>query len=211
MKLTVAIGALAAAAVIIVLVLLYRGTGKRKQTSVQAGAGSEVTGPGGPGTGKPPAPRPVLPKTRVDTTKVSEHATGIDRRMAQVVAMLKAPEGATPCESYWNAIQAERTAATAGGHRSIFVRVLERPEFFRLCEGLSAETQRCLVPRYHAANRDACMPHRPPTDVMNQLFELRGDLVDPEDLEVSVPGGAADAGIPGVKSLPAPPASPASP
>ncbi|MCC6993973.1 MAG: hypothetical protein IT370_05030 [Deltaproteobacteria bacterium] len=206
MKLTVAIGALAAAAVIVVLILLYRGSA-RKKASGQAGVGAEVTGPGGPGAGRSPAPRPVLPKTRVDTTKVSEHATGIDRRMAQIIAMMKAPEGATPCESYWNAIQAERAAAVAGGHRSVFVRVVERPEFFRLCESMSPETQRCLPPRYLAANREACLPYRPPAAIIEQLFELRGDLVDPEDLETSVPGGAADAGIPGVK-LPAPSAPP---
>ena len=209
MKLTVAIGALAAAAVIIVLILLYRGSSRRK--SGQPGATGEVTAPGGAGAGKTPTPRPVQPKTRVDTTKVSEHATGIDRRMAQIIAMMKAPDGATPCESYWNAIEAERAAASAGGHRSVFVRVAERPEFFRLCESLSPETQRCLPPRYLAANRQACLPYRPPAAIVEQLFELRGDLVDPEDLEVSVPGGAVDAGIPGVKPLPAPTASPASP
>ncbi len=210
MKLTVAIGALAAAAVIVVLILLYRGSGKRKG-SQQPGAGSSAVGPGGTARPGAPTPRPVLPKTRVDTTKISEHATGIDKRMAQVLAMLKAPEGATGCESYWNAIQAERAAASAGGHRSIFVRVAERPEFFRLCETLSPETQRCMSQRYFAANRDACAPLRPPSAIMEQLLEVRGDLVDPEDLETSVPGGAVDAGIPGVKPVPAPTASPASP
>lgn len=204
MKLTAAIGALAAAAVIIILVLLYRGTSRKK--SGRAAVSGQVAGPeaGATGTGRSPVARPVQPKTRVDTTKISEHATGIDKRMAQVLAMLKAPEGASGCESYWNAIQAERAAASAGGHRSIFVRVAERPEFFRLCETLSPETQRCMSQRYFAANRDACAPLKPPSAIMEQLFELRGDLVDPEDLETSVPGGAADGGFPGVTPLPTP-------
>ncbi len=203
MKLTVAIGALAAAAVLIVLVLLYRGSA-RKKAGGQAGVSGQAAGPGGPGSGKAPAPRPVQPKTHVDTTKISEHATGIDRRMAQVLAMLKAPEGATGCESYWNAIQAERAAASAGGHRSIFVRVAERPEFFKVCESLSPETQRCMSQRYFAANHDACAPLKPPAAIMEQLFEVRDDLVDPEDLETSVPGGAVDGGFPGVTPLPSP-------
>jgi hypothetical protein len=132
----------------------------------------------------------VAPAVKVDVTKPSAHGAGVDRSMAQLVAMMKAPEGATPCETAWLAVQAEQESAKKLGKRSIYAKVAERGEFMRICGTLPKDAQACMAPRYMAANRDKCMVFKPPTDTLKSMLEVRPELVDPldeQELDKSAP------------------------
>src|SRR5262245_33911781 len=88
-------------------------------------------------------------------------------------AMLAAPEGATPCESAWNAIQAEQAVAKAKGVPSFFVKVAPKDEFLRLCNSLPAASQPCMVPKYATFHRAECQTLRPPDGALKGMFEAR--------------------------------------
>ena len=116
--------------------------------------------------------------------------------MAPVQAMLEAPEGATPCESAYLAIQAEQAAAKAKGVASFFARVAPRDEFLGLCNALPAESQPCMVPKYATFHRPECEAARPPDGALKGMFEARptNDPIEQKNLEHLF--GAPDAGRP---------------
>jgi hypothetical protein len=104
------------------------------------------------------------------------HAASIDDSYSTVTAMYKAPEGATPCESAYNAIAAEQDAAQATKHESIFKFVAAKDEFSRVCQALPAASQACLVPRYQARHRVECANASASSQQLEKLYVLRPDL-----------------------------------
>jgi hypothetical protein len=148
-----------------------------------------------PGT-TAPMPRPPTPKVKVDITKPSEHGKGIDLKLAQLTAMLKAPEGKNPCETLWLAVQAEQATAKELGKKSIYLRVAPKDEFMRLCSAIPEAAQPCLAPRFLARNRELCLPLRPPKAQIDALFSVRPELLDEEaqDLERQLAGVGLDGG-----------------
>lgn len=106
---------------------------------------------------------------KANTTSV--HATGIDQTDTAVSmsAMLNAPDGASPCETAYAAIEAEQKATKLRGGTSIFKWVAAKPDFLATCATLSPAAQSCMMPRYRRDHRDDCAQARPPTDVMEKL------------------------------------------
>lgn len=107
--------------------------------------------------------------------RVSPHGQAIDNAHATQLAMFKAPEGATPCESAFNAFTAETEAAKKLGRPSMFSFVADREAFLKGCNALGSEAQACLVPRYAARNRDSCETARPANEKLAHLYVLRED------------------------------------
>jgi hypothetical protein len=107
--------------------------------------------------------------------RVSPHGKEIDSAHAPQIAMFKAPEGATPCESALNAFNAEVEAARTSGSKSIFTFVADRDTFLAGCKALAPEVQACLVPHYAARHRDDCNAALPPNAQLANLFVLRDD------------------------------------
>ncbi len=101
------------------------------------------------------------------------HGAGIDSAMASVNAMLNVPEGKTPCDTAWAAVQAELTTAKATGHRSIFLKVAERDDFLSRCNAFPKDAQACLVPKYATQHHDECQKLRPSEEARKGLFEVR--------------------------------------
>jgi hypothetical protein len=111
--------------------------------------------------------------------RVSPHGQEIDDAHAPQIAMFKAPEGATPCESALNAFVAEANASRTLGRASIFSFVADRDAFLTGCKALGSEVQACLVPRYAARHREGCETVMPPNDKLAHLFVLRDDSEGP--------------------------------
>jgi hypothetical protein len=167
------------AAVVLFLVLRNRSDGTGDGSGAETPAGGATAGPGATGGRAAARPGTYRPRTaaespRIDINKTSEHATGIDRRLAQLTAMLDAT-GATPCETAYNATVAERKVAAETGKRTIFEFVAERDEFLRVCQSLPEATQRCMQPMYVTENREECEPLRPPNEVMRKMLISRKD------------------------------------
>lgn len=109
--------------------------------------------------------------SRADTTAV--HAIGIDEADTSVslLAMLNAPEGATPCETAYLALEAERGAARLRGGASMFEWIAPKHEFIAACEALPEAAQRCMAPRYRREHDQACVLARPPDAQLQQMFK----------------------------------------
>jgi hypothetical protein len=107
--------------------------------------------------------------TRADTTSV--HATGIDQTDTSVsmMTMINAPEAATPCETAFNAIDAEQAAARLRHGKSIFKWVAAKQEFLARCKDLPEKAQQCMAPRYRRDHAD-CTLARPPDAKLHELF-----------------------------------------
>jgi hypothetical protein len=105
-----------------------------------------------------------------DTTTV--HARGIDQTdtAASIIAMLRAPEAATPCETTYAALEAEQATVRMRGGKSLFKWVAPKSEFLARCLTLSDEQQRCLMPRYARDHEQDCATSSPPSDVAAKLF-----------------------------------------
>jgi hypothetical protein len=106
---------------------------------------------------------------KADTTNV--HANGIDDSdtSASMTAMLNAPDGATPCETAYAAVEAEQSAAKLRGSKSIFQWVAPKADFQAQCQTLAPEAQSCMMPRYRRDHRDDCARVRPSSDVLKKL------------------------------------------
>ena len=104
-----------------------------------------------------------------DTTAV--HANGIDQTDSSVslMTMLSAPEGATPCETAFNALEAEQAAARLHKGASMFKWVAPRATFVTECMALSDKAQHCMMPRYRR-DHDDCVLARPPDAVLQKMF-----------------------------------------
>jgi hypothetical protein len=109
------------------------------------------------------------PHHRVDTTAVS--ATSIDEADVSVsmVAMLNAPEAATPCETAYGAVDAEQAAAKLRGSKSLFKWVAPKPDFLARCQALAPEAQRCMMPRYRRDHSQDCLIAEPSEEIRKTL------------------------------------------
>jgi hypothetical protein len=99
------------------------------------------------------------------------HAGGIDEAdtSVSIEAMMKAPEGATPCETAYAAIEAEQAAAKLRGTRSIFQFVAPKPDFLAGCAALPETVQKCMAPRYRREHDDECLRARPDSEALKKL------------------------------------------
>jgi hypothetical protein len=89
----------------------------------------------------------------------SEHAEGIDYAMSPVLAMFKAPEGSTPCETAYNAFHAFEVAQQhKGGGDAPWGALPERSVFLARCATLPEQEQLCFQPRYLARHHAECDP-----------------------------------------------------
>ena len=123
-----------------------------------------------------PLPNKLPPAGSATAPPQGQHATSIDRSYSAVRAMYEAPEGATPCESAYNAFTAEQEAAKPTARGSIFSFVAPRAEFVKHCEALPVASQQCLVPRYQARNQASCLTAKAPPEKTDALFMVRKDL-----------------------------------
>ena len=101
----------------------------------------------------------------------SVHATSFDETDTSVslMTMLSAPEGATPCETGYLALEAEQKAMKLRNGKSMFKWVAAKDEFMARCKELPEKSQQCLAPRYRREHDD-CTLARPPDAVLHKLF-----------------------------------------
>ncbi|MEO8841096.1 MAG: hypothetical protein ABI591_33620 [Kofleriaceae bacterium] len=108
-----------------------------------------------------------------DTAKTSNvEAAGIDQTDTSVsmMAMLNAPEQATPCLTAYGAIEAEGAAMKLHDGKSLFKWVAPKDEFIARCEELPVVQQQCMAPRYRRDHADDCSKGRPMPDVLKKLY-----------------------------------------
>ena len=103
----------------------------------------------------------------------SSHGLGMDHAMSAVLAMYDAPQGATPCESAYNAFRASLDFAKSHDATPVVQTLAPRDEFLSKCASLPPTVQQCLVPVYLAHNRDACDKVKPPADVVASMVVLK--------------------------------------
>lgn len=106
----------------------------------------------------------------------SPHGAGIDRAMGAALALYQAPEGATPCESAYNAFKNSIDVSTQQQLKAVVLRLPPRDEFLARCATLPSAVQQCLVPQYGAAHRTECDKSKLPDDVIggpSALVEIR--------------------------------------
>jgi hypothetical protein len=88
-----------------------------------------------------------------------------------IEATKEAETGSTDCERAYNGLTALAKTLTKEFGAKRAPRTVDHDGFIELCEGLSAEAQKCLVPSYVLEHRDECR------DVKNDLGpEFRSKL-----------------------------------
>lgn len=128
-----------------------------------------------------PVPTKLPPAPSGSANKPSEHATEIDSEYATLIAMYKAPAGATPCDSLYNAVLAEQESAKDLKRDSAFSFVAPKPDFMKLCNALPVTSQQCLVPAYQSRHAQECDGVHVPDDDVAKLYKLRADLEPPKE------------------------------
>jgi hypothetical protein len=103
----------------------------------------------------------------------SEHGAGIDHAMGAVVALYHAPEGATPCETAYNAFKASLDLSTQKQLTPVVLKLAPRDQFLATCGGLPPPTQQCLAPLYLSEHRPECAKAKPPQDVLDSLVIMK--------------------------------------
>jgi hypothetical protein len=132
------------------------------------------------------APRLAPPPT---SSQESAHGAGIDRSMAAVLALQNAPEGATPCETAYNAYKASKDVSDTQGVKAVVLSLAPRDEFLARCAALPPDTQACLAPRYMSKHRADCQRADPGTKLTGMVELLR--RTEPSHEDDSVPAPAA--------------------
>jgi hypothetical protein len=85
-----------------------------------------------------------------------EHRKELQATSDVYMALWNAPEGATPCDTVYNAFQALQ-AATEARHLPPMIKPLPpRDQFVPLCSALPVDDQKCLVPKYKKQFPDVC-------------------------------------------------------
>jgi hypothetical protein len=108
-----------------------------------------------------------------DSGKTSTvEAVGIDQTDTSVsmMAMLSAPEQATPCLTAFGAIEAEGAAMKLHNGKSMFKWVAPKDDFVAACQQLPALEQQCMAPRYRRDHADDCQKARPLPDVLKKMY-----------------------------------------
>jgi hypothetical protein len=98
------------------------------------------------------------------------HAAGVDYRLAPLVEMGEAPEGATPCETVWNAYKAFDDSAKVQSAKTPYGVLPDKNTLMARCSALPEQEQKCLEPRYFAKNRPVCDPIAEKYKGANPLF-----------------------------------------
>jgi hypothetical protein len=117
-----------------------------------------------------------------DSAKTSTvEAAGIDQTDTSVsmMAMLNAPDQASPCLTAYAAIDAERAAMKLHNSKSLFTWVAPKDEFVAHCEELPPAQQQCMAPRYRRDHADDCSKARPMPDVLKKLY-AGAPIVEPD-------------------------------
>jgi hypothetical protein len=99
-------------------------------------------------------------------------AVGIDQTDTSVsmMAMLNAPEQATPCLTAFGAIEAEGAAMKLHNGKSMFKWVAPKDAFLAACQELPAAEQQCMAPRYRRDHAEDCQKARPMPDALKKLY-----------------------------------------
>ena len=103
----------------------------------------------------------------------SGHGAGIDHAMSAVVALYHAPQGATPCETAYNAFKNSQDVAGKENVTPVVFKLAPRDQFIATCSGLGPESQKCMVPIYLAEHRPECKPAKPAQDVLDSMVQLK--------------------------------------
>jgi hypothetical protein len=132
----------------------------------------------------PIAPPPVA-------SQESAHGTGIDRSMAAVLALQNAPDGATPCETAYNAFKASKDVSDTQGVKAVVLSLAPRDQFLAQCSGLPPATQACLAPRYMRLHRAECQRADPGVNLSGMVELLRRTEPSHEDESVLAPAAGS--------------------
>lgn len=134
-----------------------------------------------------PAQRPMAPE--------SAHGMGMDHAMGAVLAMQRAPEGKTPCESAYNAFKASYDFSQEHDVKAVVLRLAPHDEFLARCAELPPPVQACLVPSYITHHREECARSRASQEMLKPMVELlqRTEPVDQNESPPIVPAGSAPA------------------
>jgi hypothetical protein len=125
------------------------------------------------------------------TSRESAHAAGIDRSMAAVLALQNAPDGATPCETAYNAFKASKDVSDTQGVKAVVLSLAPRDEFLARCAGLPPDTQACLTPRYMWKHRADCQRADPGAKLSGMVELLRRTEPSHEDESVLAPAAGS--------------------
>lgn len=80
----------------------------------------------------------------------------IDYGLAPVLSAYQAAQGATPCETAYNACLALDLASRQRNAPTPWTTLPDRATFLQRCNALPSQDQQCLQPRYAAAHHDPC-------------------------------------------------------
>jgi len=99
-------------------------------------------------------------------------AVGIDQTDTAVsmMAMLNAPDQATPCLTAFAAIEAEGAAMKLHNGKSMFKWVAPKDAFVAACEQLPAAQQQCMAPRYRRDHAEDCQKNRPMPEALKPMY-----------------------------------------
>jgi len=142
-----------------------------------------------------PRAHPKAPPSAPPPSKPSGHGAGIDHEFASYQALFSAPEGATPCESAYNAFQNSIDVATQQRVKPVVISLAPHDEFITHCAALPSSVQVCLPPRYRRNHGAECARAKPPADVLREIssfVHMQPPIADPED----TPGPATSASAP---------------
>jgi hypothetical protein len=117
-----------------------------------------------------------------DAAKTSTvEAVGIDQTDTSVsmMAMLNAPEQATPCLTAFGAIEAEGAAMKLHNGKSMFKWVAPKDAFLAACQELPVAQQQCMAPRYRRDHAEDCEKQRPMPDALKKLY-VGEPIVEPD-------------------------------
>jgi hypothetical protein len=104
----------------------------------------------------------------------SAHGTGIDRSMIAVLALYRASDGKTPCESAYIAFKNSQDIAEMYQAKEVILELAPKDQFMEKCQQLTPAEQQCVWPRYRLAHRDECKTIRPgPEKLKPMVTELQ--------------------------------------
>lgn len=103
-------------------------------------------------------------------------------------AVMNAPEGATTCETGWNAYEAMEKALAGAGQPSSVEKHPDKKTYLEVCEGFTGIEQQCLVPRFKNNNLDRCQSE-------GQLVWSEADALKRKNL-VTIFGRRTPGGVP---------------
>ena len=113
------------------------------------------------------------------------HRAALDKSGDAYAAMMSAPEGATPCETSYNALDAFQRKVDELHLPPRFASFPDRAAFVAVCTRLSDAEQKCLLPKYQMKNQQQCEP------VLRRVWSPAIDGGPPSLAEIMPPFGGA--------------------